>query len=128
MAFWNDSEVASIPDAEGLWLEHFKKVMATDLKRCEGMNLTVAVPCVGMLGGHAVTKALGIGVKYNTNVYDVEGRYRPYLSSLIGGSASALHIGDTGDMTKVDLVDVEGADCLMAGPPCPPWAGNGSNI
>ena len=70
MAAWNESEVASIPDTEGFWLEHVKKAMAADLERCEGMNLTIAVPCVGMLGGHAVTKALGIGTKY-CNVYDI---------------------------------------------------------
>lgn len=82
------------------------------------------MPCVGIDGAGAALDQLGVKWLPN-NIYDLEGRYRDHLSSLMVGCP--LHLGPTeGDVTRVKLQSLERpVDMVISGPPCPPWAGNG---
>lgn len=50
------------------------------------------------------------------------------MMSFLLGSHHIAHVGSEGDVNAVPLSSLcgEQVDLLCAGPPCPPWAGNGS--
>ena len=64
------------------------------------------------------------------NLYDLEEDYRDWLSHFLqsqGAELSNIYLGHTlGDLVRVPLrsIDVP-VDFLIAGPPCPPWSGQG---
>lgn len=63
------------------------------------------------------------------NVYDIEARYFDALKHLffaMHGAGPRLNLGKIiGDVTLVDVRRLHPSDLLLAGPPCPPWAGQG---
>ena len=59
------------------------------------------------------------------STYDVESKYEKVLSPMV--PRAALHLGDAGDITKIQLKDLPIPHYLIGGPPCPPWAGNGNH-
>eukprot|EP00973_Karenia_brevis_P062585 8701852-Karenia_brevis.AAC.1 len=68
-----------------------------------------------------------IGAEY-CHVYDLETAYRPYLENLL--KTRDIHLGSNeGNILQVPLGKLLGSavDVLLAGPPCPPWAGNGNH-
>ncbi len=95
-----------------------------------GRPIKVALPCVGIDGCTRALQLLGVEFKA-VNVYDVEARYRNLLQQHFAEACPAeacptLHLGrKAGDVLQLDLGDLEAADGLVAGPPCPPWAGTG---
>ena len=86
-------------------------------------ELQVLYPVAGMLSSKPFEKALGLKIR-NLGTYDVESKYRKVLSPMV--PEAALHLGDAGDITKIDLEDLPIPHYLIGGPPCPPWAGNGN--
>ena len=89
--------------------------------------LVVSMPCVGIDGcGYALES---MGVSYSAvNVYDLESRYEAHLRSHLGASCE-LHLGQVeGDLTQHLCSRGLPCDLLVSGPPCPPWAGNVSNL
>ena len=88
--------------------------------------LFVAMPCVGIDGCGTALQHMKVPF-FGNNVMDLEKRYRPYLEEHLGHDR--LHLGhQAGDVTALPLEKVERpVDLLVSGPPCPPWAGNGSH-
>ena len=103
------------------WRVHCKGVIAP--KR----NLFVAAPCCGCL--EASTQVFqGLACNYMlNNVYDLEDGYEDVIKSLAGDRITKLNLGArSGNLLNTKLEELEGpTDFLLAGPPCPPWAGNG---
>eukprot|EP00435_Cladocopium_sp_Y103_P025252 s3895_g6.t1 len=87
----------------------------------------VALPCVGIDGSGWALKKLGANFHCN-NVYDLERRYDKYLETYME-NAEPPHLGPKkGDVLNVELSQWERpVHLLLAGPPCPPWAGNGNH-
>lgn len=87
----------------------------------------VVLPCVGIDGAGWALKKLGANFHCN-NVYDLERRYQKYLETYME-SAEPPRLGPkNGDVLKVELCEWERpVHLLLAGPPCPPWAGNGNH-
>ena len=88
--------------------------------------LKVTMPCVGIDGCGFALDALG--TEYQAvNIYDLEGRYEQHLRSHLGPDC-VLHLGsEAGDLTKHLYSRGSPCDILVSGPPCPPWAGQGSH-
>ena len=91
--------------------------------------LRVVLPCVGIDGCTHALQEMGIDVEA-TNVYDLIDGYDELLRHHYEACSKVvpqLHLGpELGDITKVALTDlIVPADGICAGPPCPPWAGNG---
>ena len=89
--------------------------------------LRLALPCVGIDGCTHACAELGIPFQA-VNVFDVEPGVQEPLSHHHGRQvAEQFHLGPVdGDVTKVAIKDLQlPVDGLCAGPPCPPWAGNG---
>ena len=61
------------------------------------------------------------------NVRDLEARYAGNLDARLEMDEQRKpRLGACGDLLKQDLQDLERpVDLLVAGPPCPPWAGRG---
>ena len=117
-----DAEVASCPNQI-----EFKSFYAQvpDL----GRRLRFASPCIGT---HACGYALeSMGVTYDTvNAFDLQEGYREMLTKHLqraGQRVIDLNLGPVaGDLLRRALPDLElPVDFLVAGPPCPPWAGQG---
>ena len=97
-----------------------------------GRKVVVASPCIGISGsGHAFHQ-MHTGAIYN-NVFDLEPRYRECLTKHMTSVGLELHeielhLGKTrGDLLLLPLKNLKvPVDFLIAGPPCPPWAGNGN--
>lgn len=87
----------------------------------------VAMPCCGIDGAGWALKSLGANYSSN-NMYDLERRYDKYLKTHFENGRPP-HLGpDDGDLLKVELSAWERpVHLLVAGPPCPPWAGNGNH-
>ena len=111
----------SIPD----WTKFFEPV--GDFGRC----LRVAAPCTGIHGCGFALQSMAISTHTN-NIYDLDDRYRLALQSHLREMGMRLlditmNLGKTsGNLLGVDLTELQQADVLVCGPPCPPWAGNGS--
>ena len=88
--------------------------------------LFVAMPCVGIDGCGTALRHMKAPFVAN-NVMDLEKRYRQYLEKHLGHDN--IHLGvQSGDINSLALQNVERpVDMLVSGPPCPPWAGNGSH-
>jgi site-specific DNA-cytosine methylase len=73
---------------------------------------------------------MGIAGHFN-NIWDLESRYREALNWHLQECGMELHeivlnLGkSTGDLLSAALEHLQPADFLIAGCPCPPWAGNG---
>ena len=94
-----------------------------------GRKIWVAQCCSGVDAGDA-EHALGLQIEA-VNVYDIEARYEDAMKELMllyHNSSSTMHFGPKqGDMCLVPLQNLVGdVHLLKGGPPCPPWAGNGS--
>ncbi|CAK8987073.1 Modification methylase Sau96I (M.Sau96I) (Cytosine-specific methyltransferase Sau96I) [Durusdinium trenchii] len=85
----------------------------------------VSMPCCGIDGCGTALQMMSVPFKAN-NVMDVEARYGPYLEAHLPGCA--IHVGHHGDVNSINIDELERpVDLLCSGPPCPPWAGNGSH-
>ena len=95
-----------------------------------GRRLRVAAPCVGIHGcGHAMS-AMHAPAD-SVNVYDLEPGYAKVLQrymELDGMKKVLMHLGKaSGNLLNVPLKALESpVDLLVAGPPGPPWAGQGT--
>ena len=96
-----------------------------------GRRLKIAAPCTGIDGCGTAFKAMGVNVDICC-AYDLEPGYREYLLhhfQELGMLRSDydLHLGpDEGDLLKMPLHRLlPYIDLICAGPPCPPWAGQG---
>ena len=92
-------------------------------------SLVLTELCSGLLSGsEAFTKA-GVAVEPG-DIIDKEVNFFPYYVHKMGYEKAAsnhVHLGtEDGDILKKKIEDFRGCDVLMAGPPCPPWAGPGS--
>ena len=103
------------------WFNHFPTVPRL------ARQVHVALPCVGIDGSGWALKKLGANFHCN-NVFDLERRYQKYLETYME-SAERPRLGpNNGDVLKVKLSEWERpVHLLLAGPPCPPWAGNGNH-
>ena len=94
-----------------------------------GRRLRICCPCVGIDGcGHAL-QAMQCPSDMH-NVYDLEESYREALLhhfQEMGMEVVHLNLGKVaGNVLNVALENlVKPIDFLIAGPPCPPWAGQG---
>ena len=88
----------------------------------------IAYPCCGVVGPHHATASL---VTQACDVYDLEPAYDQILSHIFCNCPKRpiLHLGKShGDLLAVPLRELTCPDILLAGPPCPPWAGNGKKL
>ena len=95
-----------------------------------GRRLRIASPCIGV---HACGYALDyMHVPYDTiNAYDLEASYKNTLTEHLkraGQDVISLHLGRSmGDIMSAMLTKLEApVDFLVAGPPCPPFSGQGN--
>ena len=114
-------EVDSCPALPN-WQDHFPWL--PDL----GRRVNVACPCMGIDGcGHAL-QAMSVPSSM-LNCYDLEVSYRSALTQHLmdmGMNVIELNLGKkAGDLLEVPLQSLAPVDLLIAGPPCPPWAGQG---
>ena len=95
-----------------------------------GRRLRVACPCTGVHACGYALQEMSVAADTN-NVFDLEDAYwfalHKHLTRM-GMQKVVLNLGKTaGDLLKVDLDRLElPVDCLISGPPCPPWAGPGN--
>ena len=95
-----------------------------------GRKPRVACPCIGISGSSAAFHCMGIAGHFN-NIWDLESRYLEALNWHLQECGMELHeivlnLGkSTGDLLSAALEHLQPADFLIAGCPCPPWAGNG---
>lgn len=88
-------------------------------------DLRVSLPCVGIDGAGFALKALSVPFRA-VGVWDLEKRYKEHLETHLPGGN--IYLGKAGDVCNVDLTNIKRpVDMLVSGPPCPPWAGNGSH-
>ena len=95
-----------------------------------GRRLRVACPCTGVHACGYALQEMSVAADTN-NVFDLEDAYwsalHKHLTSM-GMQKVVLNLGKTaGDLLKVELDRLElPVDCLISGPPCPPWAACGN--
>ena len=95
-----------------------------------GRRLRVACPCTGVHACGYALQEMSVAADTN-NVFDLEDAYwcalHKHLTTM-GMQKMVLNLGKTaGDLLKVDLDRLElPVDCLISGPPCPPWAACGN--
>ena len=94
-----------------------------------GRWLRVALPCIGVNAcGYALD---AMQAPHDAvNVYDLETNYSETLNLQLqtaGQEVIRLNLGKhVGDLLKKGLLELDmPVDFLVAGPPCPPWAGQG---
>ena len=89
-------------------------------------TLYFAYPCCGIVGSQPITSAMA--TVQAVNIFDLEEEYRELLTSTFANcpSVPTLHLGSAGDILGVPLNTLVCPDIVVAGPPCPPWAGNGN--
>ena len=88
--------------------------------------LRISMPCLGINnGGRAMDDCKW---KYkHTNSCDILTTLAPVLSALHAG-LDGIKLGpEEGDLLSRKIETLEPCDALIAGPPCPPWAGNGKH-
>lgn len=108
------------------WSDYFTKLPKLNRR------LQIASPCVGIHGcGHACL-AMDVGAD-SINVFDLQPGYRQCLYQHLqdmgmGFDTIKLHLGENvGNVLKHSLQNLQiPVDFLIAGPPCPPWAGQGN--
>jgi site-specific DNA-cytosine methylase len=96
-----------------------------------GRRLKVAAPCTGIHGCGEAFKHMKIDVD-TCQVFDLEAGYAAHLKQLLVESGMAtqdivLNLGkQAGDLLNMPITDLKAPiDMIVAGPPCPPWAGQG---
>ena len=95
-----------------------------------GRRLRVACPCTGVHACGYALQEMSVAADTN-NVFDLEDAYwcalHKHLTTM-GMQKVVLNLGKTaGDLLKVDLDRLElPLDCLISGPPCPPWSACGA--
>lgn len=118
-----EEEVSATPPLPK-WSDFFPPLPAL------GRRLKVACPCMGVDGcGHAL-QAMSVQADME-NCYDLEEAYRGALTqhlSDMGMDVIRLNLGrEAGNLLTVPLTTLQTpVDLLVAGPPCPPWAGQGN--
>ena len=94
----------------------------------------VSVPCTGILSSSHAWQSMHQTASY-VNIFDLERRYRSCLTEALQRAGMTvqdielnLRLGKTsGDLLMVPLNAMQRkCDFLIAGPPCPPWAGSGN--
>ena len=95
-----------------------------------GRPLRVASPCCGIHGTAHALDVMNVPYQCN-NIFDLDASYGYLLEKhlrLAGMQNIELHLGKKlGNMLEYGLEKLAmPVDVLMAGPPCPPWAGQGS--
>lgn len=110
-----------IPDPND-WAQFFPKLPRL------ARPIHVATPCCGIDGCGWALQISGANFRGN-NMMDLEHRYRPYLRKYMADDAEPLLLGKKdGDILKKPLSSWQRpVHFLVAGPPCPPWAGNGNH-
>ncbi len=89
--------------------------------------IRVASPCLGLDSPCRATRALGMPWR-STNMYDIRADLRPALEQVHGPDAR-MHLGPrAGDISLVDVNDLEDSDALVSGPPCPPFSAIGKRM
>ena len=118
------SEMAATPEPPD-FPQHFKPLAAL------GRRLQAAVPCTGVHGCGAAFHHMGTEVD-SRYIYDLEPGYQAYLQRHLldmGRSPQniVLNLGKVcGDLLRMPLSRLRPPlDILVAGPPCPPLAGQG---
>ena len=96
-----------------------------------GRRLRVASPCCGIHGSMEALRIMGVGAD-SVLTYDLDSRYKYYLEKHLSncgmqGQNIQLALGKVaGDLLRLPLTQLNRRiDLLCAGPPCPPWAGQG---
>jgi len=112
--------VSSVPEPND-WAEHLPQVPRL------ARPFHVALPCCGIDGAGWALKVMKAFYTCN-NVYDLEQRYAKYKDEYMK-EATPPHLGPCkGDILKATLSSLERpVHLLLAGSPCPPWAGNGNH-
>jgi len=95
-----------------------------------GRRLRVACPCVGVHACGYACESMGVPID-SVNVYDLQAGYMETLTQHLqraGQEIIRLNLGKiSGDLLRKDLLQLETpVDFIVAGPPCPPWAGQGN--
>jgi site-specific DNA-cytosine methylase len=97
-----------------------------------GRRLQLASPCCVIRGSMQSMMAMGVPAD-STNTFDLDPSYRQLLQHTLEGAGMSketinLHLGKVlGDLLLQPLRALKTpVDILMAGPPCPPWAGHGN--
>ena len=98
-----------------------------------GRRVQIASPCCGIHGTVQAMVAMNVGAD-SCNTFDLDDSYRTLLSETLQSAGMnmenmALHLGKVlGDLMRVPVRALKTpVDILMAGPPCPPWAGQGKH-
>ena len=89
--------------------------------------LRIVEPCVG-IGGMRRLCELAEAPYAPVLACDIEGRFRTYYNALRKEGVQGLEqvlIGADADINSMSLSSVPDAECILAGPPCQPWAGTG---
>ena len=86
--------------------------------------LLACSPCVGLDTPKRAALELGIPWK-STNMMDLRRDLRGCLSRLHGGSCQAGLGPISGNVMQVNMANLTDADCLVSGPPCPPYSSMG---
>lgn len=89
-------------------------------------DLRVLLPCAGW---DAPSQALRmLGIKHTVvGAWEVAPSAGLVLKRLHAGAAGrSLHLGSDGDVCAVCLQDLPDAECLISGPPCPPFSSMGA--
>ena len=109
----------SLPD----FLGHLDKLPSL------GRPIRIATPCMGIDGCGFSCQLMNVAAQM-VNCYDVEESYYDHLMHHLqdlGQENIQLHLGKVaGDIARIPLAQLQRpVDFLVAGPPCPPWAGQG---
>ena len=116
-------EVAQCPPLPR-WQDYFPPMPSL------GRRIKVACPCIGIDGcGHSL-QAMSVPADMD-NVYDLQDSYREALTQHLtemGMDVIQLNLGKhAGNLMNCCLEKLQKpVDLLIAGPPCPPWAGQGN--
>ena len=105
------------------WVDHISGV--SPLQRLR--RLRILLPCAGW---DAPTQALhALGIQHEmVGAWDVSRSAGSVLKRLhTGVPKKCLHLGSDGDICSVRLQDLPDAECLISGPPCPPFSTIGVN-
>ena len=84
--------------------------------------LRVLLPCAGWDAPSQALRALRVPHQV-VGAWDTSHSAAQILKRLhIGAAARHLHLGKSGDVLGVQLRDLPDAECLISGPPCPPFS------
>lgn len=104
------------------WVKHVGDV--SPLQRLRAIK--ILLPCAGW---DAPSQALhALGIKHTmVGAWETSSSAAAVLKRMHNGAAAKqLHLGAGGDICQVSLEDLPDADCLISGPPCPPFSNIGS--